>query len=102
MHGKAIHTFEELTSILDYMPAGYETDEEVPAKGIEDEEDHDLPELDEAEEEKLKNDESLKWDEDDEKGDDDEEKKKDGDEDDEEDEEGDGEKKPRPKAKGKR
>src|ERR1019366_6827093 len=97
MHGKAIHTFEELTSILDYMPAGYDTDEEVPAKGIEEEEDHDLPELDEAEEEKLKNDESLKWDKDD-----DDEKKKDDDEDDEEDEESDEDKKPRPKTKGKR
>jgi len=110
IQGKAVHTFEELTSILDYMPAGYDTDEEAPAKGIEDEEDADLPELDEAEEEKLKNDESLKWDEDDEdKDDDDGEKKKDDDDeegdddepkskadDDEEDE------KPRKKAKGKR
>src|SRR3954470_9517963 len=66
IQGKAVHTFEELTSILDYMPTGYDTDEEAPAKGVEDEEDDDLPELDEAEEEKLKNDESLKWDEDEE------------------------------------
>ena len=65
IQGKAVHTFEELTAILDYMPAGYDTDEEAPAKSIEDEDD-DLPELDEAEEEKLKNDESLKWDEDEE------------------------------------
>src|SRR5206468_4242661 len=67
IQGKAVHTFEELTSILDYMPAGYDADEEAPAKGIEDEgDDEDLPEIDEAEEEKLKNDESLKWDEDEE------------------------------------
>ena len=71
IQGKAVHTFEELTAILDYMPAGYDTDEEAPAKGIEDEEDDDLPELDEAEEEKLKNDESLKWDEDEEEKDED-------------------------------
>ena len=45
IQGKAVHTFEELTAILDYMPAGYDTDEEAPAKGIEDEEDADLPEL---------------------------------------------------------
>jgi len=64
IQGKAVHSFEELTSILDYMTAGYDTDEEAPAKGIEDEEDDDLPSLDEAEEEKLKNDDSLKWDED--------------------------------------
>jgi len=66
IQGKAIHTFEELTSILDYMPAGYDADEEAPAKDIEDEGDDDLPELDEEEEEKLKNDESLKGDEDEE------------------------------------
>ncbi len=65
IQGKAVHTFEELTSILDYMPAGYDTDDEAPAKGAEDEPDVDLPDLEEAEEEKLKNDESLKWDEDD-------------------------------------
>ncbi len=68
IQGQAVHTFEELTSILDYMPAGYDTDDETPAKEVEDDGD-DLPELDEAEEEKLKNDESLKWDEDEEEGD---------------------------------
>ncbi len=125
IQGKAVHTFEELTSILDYMPAGYDTDEEAPAKGVEDEEDDDLPELDEAEEEKLKNDESLKWDEDEEgekpaeeegadgkkkkaaSGDDDEDLDEDDeDEDDEdeddEDEDDDEEKKPKKKSKGKR
>lgn len=84
IEGRAVHTFEELTSILDYVPAGWDTDEEKPAKEIEDEDD-DLPELDEEEEEKLKNDESLKWDEDDEDSDDDDEKPK-GDSDDDEDE----------------
>ena len=77
------------------MPAGYESDDEEPAKGTEEDEDDDLPELDEAEEEKLKNDESLKWDEDEEgdKDDEDGEKKKDGDkdEDDEDDEDDDDE-----------
>jgi len=116
IEGKAVHTFEELTAILDYMPAGYDADEEAPAKGVEDEEDDDLPELDEAEEEKLKNDESLKWDEDDDKADDDDkdgEKKKDSDDEDDEDEdedkkkdddedEGDEDEKPKRKAKGKR
>jgi len=120
IQGKAVHTFEELTAILDYMPAGYDTDEEAPAKGIEDEEDADLPELDEAEGEKLKNDESLKWDEDEEgaekdkeegkegeKGEKGEKKKGDDDEDDEDgdkkdkddDAEGDDDEKPRRKAK---
>ena len=118
IQGKAVHTFEELTDILDFMPAGYDADEEAPAKDIEDETDDDLPELDEEEEEKLKNDESLKWDEEDEdsedgegkkKGDadkdddddsddDDGKKKKDDDEDDAEEEE----EKPKKKSRGKR
>ena len=69
IQGKAVHAFDEVTAILDYMPAGYDTDDEAPAKGVEDEDDDDLPVVDEAEEEKLKNDESLKWDEDEDKPD---------------------------------
>ena len=105
IQGKAVHCFEELTAILDYMPAGYDPDEEAPVKGAEDEADaDDLPELDEEEEEKLKNDESLKWDEDeDEEGDDDEDGKKEEDEDEEGDEKSDDEdEKPRSRARGKR
>jgi len=110
IEGKAIHAFEELTAILDFMPAGYETDEEQPAKNLDDEgEGDDLPELDAEEEEKLKNDESLKWDdEDEEKDEDDDEKDKDKDEDDEEEDGDEKEKdddedaKPRKKSKGKR
>jgi hypothetical protein len=66
IQGQPVHTFDELTAILDYMPAGYDTDDEAPAKDIEDEDADDLPDLDEEEEAKLKNDESLKWDEDEE------------------------------------
>lgn len=122
IQGKAVHTFEELTSILDYMPAGYDADEEAPAKDIEDEGDDDLPELDEEEEEKLKNDESLKWDEDevageevegdakkkgegkdDDEDDEDEDEDKDDDDDDEDDEDDEEEdEKPKKKTKGKR
>jgi len=87
IQGKAVHTFEEITAILDYMPAGYDPDDETPAKGVEEEDDDDLPDLDEAEEEKLKNDESLKWDEEEGEGGDgedkDKDKDKDGDDDDE-------------------
>ncbi len=101
IQGRAVHSFEELTAILDYMPAGYDPDEEAPVKGVEDEADEeDLPELDEEEEEKLKNDESLKWDEDDEDKEDGEDDS-DKDEDESSDEEGEDEK-PRPKARGKR
>jgi hypothetical protein len=103
IEGKAIHSFEEITAILDFMPAGYESDDEKPAKSTEDEDD--LPELDEAEEEKLKNDESLKWD-DDEEGDEDDEKKdkeKDDEEEDGDDDDkgSDGEEKPRARSRGK-
>ena len=86
IEGKAVHTFEELTAILDFMPAGYDADDEAPAKDAEDEaDDADLPEIDADEEEKLKNDESLKWD-DDEDSDEDGEKKKKGDDDEDSDE----------------
>ncbi len=125
IQGKAVHAFDEVTAILDYMPAGYDTDDEAPAKGVEDEDDDDLPVVDEAEEEKLKNDESLKWDEDEEKPegeteagketkdgkkkaksdddddlDDDDDEDEDGDDDDEDDEDDD--EKPKKKTKSKR
>jgi cobalamin biosynthesis protein CobT len=75
IEGKAVHTFDELSAILEYMPAGHEHDEEHPTKDIEDHGEDDLPELDKEEEEKLKNDESLKWDEDEDRPADDEEEK---------------------------
>ncbi len=90
IEGKAVHSFEEITAILDFMPAGYESDDEKPAKSTE--EDDDLPELDEAEEEKLKNDESLKWDDDEDTEEEDGEKKAKSDDD--EDEDGEDEDKP--------
>lgn len=72
MEGKSVHVFTKITALLDYAPAGWEGEEEEgrrpPAK--EDElDDADLPALDEAEEERLKNDQTLKWDEDEEAGD---------------------------------
>jgi hypothetical protein len=88
IQGKAVHTFEELTAILEYMPAGYESDEEAPAKGVEDEDEDDVPVIDEDEEEKLKNDQSLKW-EDDEDAEEDGEEKKEGEDGEEEDDDAD-------------
>jgi hypothetical protein len=68
MEGKAVHVFTEITAILDYTPAGWEGGEEGerPAAKEDELDDEDLPALDEAEEERLKNDQSLKWDEDEE------------------------------------
>ena len=107
MEGKAIHCFEELCAILDYMPAGYETDEDDdrPVKNEEDEaeDEGDLPDVDEEEEEALKNDASLKWDEDDDNEEGEEGEKNDDDSEEEEEEEDDDEKeevrKPKSKAK---
>ena len=95
IEGKAVHTFEELTAILDFMPAGYDGDDEAPAKDAEDEADDDLPEIDAAEEEKLKNDDSLKWDGDDDEDEDDDEKKKKDDDDEDSDDDDDAPKKSR-------
>ena len=92
IEGKAVHTFEELCAILDYVPAGWESEEgEETGKSSneEDIDDEDLPELDADEEERLKNDESLKWDDDEESEDDDGDKKPKSDDDDEEDEDDD-------------
>ena len=85
IEGKAVHLFSEITAVLEFVPAGYGDDEEEsgkrrPAAEVEE----DLPEIEEEEDERMKNDTSLKWDEDDEDKDEDEEKeKKDGEEDDE-------------------
>jgi hypothetical protein len=65
------------------VPAGWETEEgsERPARKEDELDDQDLPALDEAEEERLKNDQSLKWDEDEDEEDEDGEKKDSEDED---------------------
>ncbi|WP_221030301.1 hypothetical protein [Actomonas aquatica] len=94
IEGKAVHTFEELIAILDYVPAGYETDEE-DGEGDTDEEDiddADLPDIDEEDENALKGDASLKWDDEDEdeEGDEDEEDDEDSDSDSDDDEDDDG------------
>lgn len=74
IEGKAIHTFEELTAILEYVPAGWESEDDEDG-GSDDEEDidtADLPDVDDEDEAALKGDASLKWDEDDEEEEDDE------------------------------
>ncbi|MBE2215898.1 MAG: hypothetical protein IAE82_18645 [Opitutaceae bacterium] len=106
MEGKAVHLYNEILNVLEYMPAGWESDEDDDTprrkKAVEDEEDENFPDVEE-DDEALKGDESLKWDEDEEeaaeedeegkpkpKGDDDEDEDSDDDEeeadDDEEDE----------------
>ena len=97
IEGKAVHLFSEITAILDFVPAGWENeDEETTAKSAEDDDD-DLPEIEAGEEEKLKNDASLKWDEEEEKDDEAGAKKSDGDDEDDDDDDDDGEKKEKEK-----
>lgn len=68
IEGKAVHAFDELTAILDYTPAGFETDDDDDGDDNDEEDidDADLPDIDEEDEKTLKGDSSLKWDEDDE------------------------------------
>ena len=67
MEGAAIHVFDELGAILDYTPAGFDTDEDDDSDSDEEDiGDADLPDIDEEDEKTLKGDSSLKWDEDEE------------------------------------
>lgn len=70
LEGKSLHLYTEIVSVLDYMPAGWEVDEDEDTprakKAAEPEEDEDFPDVEEGDEEELKGDESLRWDEDEE------------------------------------
>jgi hypothetical protein len=69
IEGKAVHLFTEITAILDFTPEGHGDDDEESEKGGDEDEVGDVPDVEEEEDEKLKNDASLKWDEDEEEGD---------------------------------
>lgn len=64
--GKAVHLFNEVTSILDYVPAGWEIDDEEGDDSSEGEDIDDFPEIEEEDTSQISKDESLKWDEEDE------------------------------------
>lgn len=90
IEGKAVHVFDELCSILDYTPAGFDEDDDEADRSTASEDDADLadadlPDVDDEDDESIKNDASLKWDEDEEE-DEDEDKKPKGASDDDEDE----------------
>ena len=65
IEGSVTHVFQEITSILEYIPTGYEIDpedEELTSIRNEEISDHDeFPDLDE--EEKIEEDETMRWDE---------------------------------------
>lgn len=66
--GKNLHYFTEITSILDYTPAGYslDDDDDDNEKSSDEEEEivEDIPDMDEADE-VIPEDDTMKWDEDD-------------------------------------
>jgi hypothetical protein len=118
IEGKAVHVFDELCAILDYTPAGFDEDDDEGdrAPATEDDaeiDDADLPTVDDEDDESIKGDASLKWDEDDEddkddpdakpkaegddKDEDDEKEEDDSDDEDEDDEDKPKKKKPAPK-----
>ena len=93
MEGKAIHFFNEVSSILDFVPAGYELEDDDEEDDDEDEEDIDIDIPDfEEDDETIEEDETMKWDEDDDFEDEDEE-----DEDEEDEEEAPAPKRGRPR-----
>jgi hypothetical protein len=104
IEGKAVHVFDELNAILDYVPEGWDIEEGGEAKPAAEETDG-IPDIEVEEDEALKNDASLKWDEDE----DDEEVDEDGNpkppkaegEDDDEDGDEDDEAEKSPRTKGK-
>lgn len=90
IEGKAVHVFDELCSILDFTPAGFDEDDDEGERTAASEDDAeiddaDLPDVDDEDDEAIKNDASLKWDDEDEKPDEDDKPKADADGDDDED-----------------
>ena len=62
MEGKAVHYFAEVISILEYVPTGFELEEDERPK-VADEDIVDIPDLEDTGE-KLVEDDTMKWDED--------------------------------------
>ncbi len=91
--GRAVHPFNEITSILEYVPEGFELDMDDDEAGVDADEEglEDIPDFEE-DEEHIEEDETMRWEEDEEEDEEDEygEDEEDEDEDlgdDEEDEE---------------
>ena len=63
IEGRAVHMFDEITRILDYVPPGWELDGD---EADEDEDIDDYPDIDDEEAKKISESENLRWDEDEE------------------------------------
>ncbi len=71
IEGRAVHMFNEITNIMEYVPAGWELDEDDDDKADDDDEDiDDFPDIDDEEAKKISESENLKWDEEDEEDED--------------------------------
>ena len=66
IEGRAVHMFDEITRILDYVPTGWELDGDEEDEVEEEEDIDDYPDIDDEEAKKISESENLKWDEDDE------------------------------------
>lgn len=63
IEGRNVHMFDELTGILDYVPAGWELDGDDAEESSKEEDIENFPEIDEKETKKISESENLKWDE---------------------------------------
>ena len=63
IEGRNVHMFDEITGILDYVPAGWELDGDDAEESSEEEDIENFPEIDEKETKKISESENLKWDE---------------------------------------
>ncbi len=71
MEGRATHFFNELSAILEYVPEGFELDEEeAEAKTGQDPLEKDLADVETEDEESIEADETMRWEEDEEEGED--------------------------------
>ena len=62
MEGKATHIFEEITGILEYIPEGYELDDDEPEAAAAPQDDI-VANFPDVEEETIVEDETMKWEE---------------------------------------
>lgn len=67
LEGRATHFFQEITSILEYVPEGYELEgeEDVKTSSEEDAVEEEFSDIDSEEDEKIEEDDTMKWDEED-------------------------------------
>lgn len=96
IEGRSVHLFNEIISILEYVPSGFELDaEEEDGADADEEVVEDFPDIEEAEDESLKEDETMRWDEDEDEDEEEEEEEASDEDDEDEFDEEDEEEKPR-------